>query len=147
MPSAGWPAGLRSLLDMTLGGAPQLRGAGNHEEPLAVLKRDSLEWPMLSRLLALRRDHTALRRGSFNIAYAQGGQFAFYRRSSEEILLVAVNRDAQPATIKIALPPGVGFVSVRNVPDLLTGKQYAVRGGEITLKDLPAQGGVVIQLR
>lgn len=147
MPSAGWPAGLRSLLDMTLGGAPQLRGAGNDEEPLAVLRRDSLEWPMLSRLLALRRDHTALRRGSFNIAHAEGGQFAFYRRSSEEILLVAVNRDAQPATIKIALPPGVGFVSVRNVPDLLTGKQYAVRGGEITLKDLPAQGGVVIQLR
>lgn len=146
-PSADGPAGLRSLLDMTLGGAPQLRGAGSHEEPLAVLQRDTLEWPMLRQLLPLRRDHTALRRGSFNIAYAQGGQFAFYRRSSEEILLVAVNRDAQPATIKIALPPGVGFVSVRNVPDLLTGTQYAVRGGEITLKDLPAQGGVVIQLR
>lgn len=145
-PAGALPDQLVAIVHLTVGGVPELPFAGPalSSAPATAMGRDAR---LLAPLLALRRDHPALRRGSFNIAYAQGGQFAFYRRSSEEILLVAVNRDTAPATVKITLPRGVGFVSVRNVVDLLTGTQYPVRGGEITLKDLPPQGGVIVQLR
>jgi cyclomaltodextrinase len=124
---------LAVFLQMTLPGAPVLRSG------------DTSRWHR--DLLALRREHPALRRGSWQPLLAEGGQYAVLRRSSEEILLVVVNRTDRPMSAKLPMPRGTGGTRERSVFDLLGGSRHALRGGDLLLKDLAPMSGAVIQVK
>jgi cyclomaltodextrinase len=124
---------LAVFLQMTLPGAPVLRPG------------DTSRWHR--ELLALRRDHPALRRGSWQPLLAEGGRYAVLRRSSEEILLVVVNRTDQPMSAKLPMPRGTGGTRERAVFDLVGGGRHLLRGGELWLKDVPPMSGAVIQVK
>lgn len=138
---------LFDLMRVTLPGAVEvsparldLTGAGEPAAPGGAQ-------PGFRALLRLRREHPALRRGGFTTLHADGHQFAYLRRSSEEILLAVINRDEAPAELRLPLPRGVGFVSTKDVTDILSGARYPVRSGEILLKGLSPRSGAVIVLR
>lgn len=82
------------------------------------------------RLLRLRRDHRALRRGGFRWVHVADDVLCFLRETADERLLVAVSRAAAPA---IELPAGVlGSTAA----DLLGGPDVTASDGVLTLPDV-----------
>lgn len=98
------------------------------------------------RLIALRRQYPALRRGEFKILSAQDRLFAFARRLGSETLIVAVNADQrdQPLPLPItdlpAVPDGARWHDVLSTSD----RAYAVAGGRIADLVLGAREGIVL---
>lgn len=99
-------------------------------------------------MIRIRRDHPALRRGSATPLLVEGEHYALLRRSSEEILLVVVNRSNASFSAKVPLPRGVvGGTRQKDAFDLITGARHAIRSGEIHLKEIPPMTGQILQLR
>jgi cyclomaltodextrinase len=53
----------------------------------------------------LRNDHSAIRRGKFQILYAEGEILSFARFNNDECILVILNTDRKSRTVQIFLPP------------------------------------------
>jgi alpha-glucosidase len=94
--------------------------------------RRSLLW-LYKDLLALRRAHPSLHRGSFRVLDAPEGVFAFERRMGGEVARVALNFGAMPA--RVSLGPGVARTGLRSDGESFTGSLDAV--------EIPGDGGVV----
>lgn len=146
------------LFQMTGAGAPVIRAgdeiglgsaasAGRATYAWDAGARDASLRDFYQRLLLLRRDHPALRRGSFTPVYAEGDIYAYVRRSSEEVLLVILNRSESEATFKLPLPRGGAAVKQKDAIDLLSGSRHGIRSSEIFVKQVPPLSGVILQLR
>ncbi len=98
-------------------------------------------------LLHARRDHPALRRGSFITVLAEGGHYVYIRQSAQEILMVVLNRTDEPASFKLKVPRGVTGVSQKDAVDLLTGNRHGIRSGEVYVKDIAPMSGAILQLK
>jgi neopullulanase len=95
------------------------------------------------RCAALRRDHPALRRGTYHRLYAQDGVYGFARRLDDETLLVVLNAAATARTIDLPLPAGVRPDAV--LEDVLDGgAPTAVVAGVATGLRLAPRSGVVL---
>jgi cyclomaltodextrinase len=149
---------LMVLFQMTFAGAPVIRSgdeiglggatsAGRASYAWNGAARDDRLLEFYRQLLHLRRDHSALRRGSFTPVYAEGNIYAYVRRSSEELLLVILNRSDSEATFKLPLPKGGAAVKQKDAIDLLTGSRHGIRSSEIFVREVPALSGVILQLR
>lgn len=106
---------LATLLLMTYPGAPSiyygdeigLEGGGPDHEIRRTFPWDRPEaWKLdvlkfHHDLVALRKAHPALRRGTYHTLYAEGHCYAFARKLEDEVLLVVVNAGDQPATAPI----------------------------------------------
>jgi neopullulanase len=89
-------------------------------------------------LAALRRQHTALRYGSYRVVAAEGGVHAFVREHEGISLLVAVNAADHPTR------PWAPFDGSGTVP--LWGEGEALAGGGLLRLSMPARSGGVWQL-
>jgi neopullulanase len=89
-------------------------------------------------VIAARREHAALRRGSVRVLGADGGAVALARAADGHEAIVAVNTSRQPARLVLAsaIPAGLAAVPL---PSIATGQV----SGEGAL-DLPAQGALVL---
>jgi len=97
--------------------------------------------PVIHRLVALRRQSAALRRGQYRQLHVAHEQLAFARTEASEQIVVAVNAAKRPVELTLALSDGT------ELHDLLNeGKRFPVRGGRATLP-LDAQWGRVLALR
>ena len=149
---------LAAFLQMVIGGAPVIY----YGEELGMVGADPVAaracWSGNDRrlpihdwyrdLVRIRREHPALRRGSSTSLLVQDGRYVVLRRSSEEILLVVVNRSDEPMSARISLPRGVvGGTRQQDAFDLITGSRHAIRSGEVHLKEIPAMSGAILQLR
>jgi hypothetical protein len=56
------------------------------------------------KIIKLRRESLALRRGNFKCLYQQGGLYCFSRQLNEEKIVVALNNSDKNEEIKILLP-------------------------------------------
>jgi glycosidase len=106
---------LATLLLMTYPGAPSiyygdeigLEGGGPDHDIRRTFpwsrpeawKRDVLNYH--KELIALRKAHPALRRGTYHVLYAKGHCYAFARKLEGDVLLVAVNAGEKPHEIQI----------------------------------------------
>jgi cyclomaltodextrinase len=81
------------------------------------------------RLIRLRHDHEALRRGSFTTLHGARGVYAFGRRTDAETLLVALNANEQP--VRVTIPVGT-FLRARTVLHPVFGGERAVVGHGFT---------------
>jgi alpha-amylase len=78
------------------------------------------------RVIAMRKEHVALRRGDFATLHAEGGVYSFLRNHPEERALVAFNNSRQRQDITIDLAAH-GFTGGETFVDVLNGS------GETTL--------------
>lgn len=91
-------------------------------------------------LLALRRAHLVLRRGAFEVAYAEDRVFAFYRVLGGERALVVLNNTRVPR--QLALP--VSFTEGTRLIEALRCQDYVVEGGHVRLAPMEPRGAWVL---
>ncbi|NTV04100.1 DUF3459 domain-containing protein, partial [bacterium] len=97
------------------------------------------------RCAALRRDHPALRRGTYHRLYAQDGVYGFARRLGDETLLVVLNAATAARTIDLPLPAGIRPDAV--LADVLDGAAPTVAvAGVATGLRLAPRSGVVLKV-
>jgi len=97
----------------------------------------------VSRLVKLRREHSALRYGDFQTLYADQNCFAYLRSDFNQRILIALNKGEQPQAIELELP---GFYGSEKAQNLLSGEEIAVSGGRF-MATVPALGWVVLEIR
>lgn len=97
----------------------------------------------VSRLVKLRREHSALRYGDFQTLYADQNCFAYLRSDFNQRILIALNKSEQPQAVELALP---GFYGIEKAKNLLSGEEIAVSGGRLALA-VPGIGWRVLEIR
>jgi cyclomaltodextrinase len=155
---------LATLFQMTFPGTPSiyygdeiaLRGTKRYDRP----HRDQdARWPFpwhdqkawdqqtlqfFRQAIALRHEHPALRRGTFEPLYAQGRQYAFARRDAGETLLVVLNAADESAEINV--PVGERFAESQPLRMFFgSASAVALRDGHATLTVPPRDGAVYSQ--
>jgi cyclomaltodextrinase / maltogenic alpha-amylase / neopullulanase len=104
---------------------------------------DETEWnqslyDLTRTLIRVRREHPALRRGSFEIVLAFNRVLAFRRREGEDEVLVVLNPGAERRDFAIPLPPGVSALS-----DAVTGTKAVIEEGVLWIPRLRERSGIV----
>ena len=97
----------------------------------------------IQRLIGLRREHAALRRGSYHELYARDGVYAFARELQGECFLVVGNVNRRSAQFEIStdvLPELRG-----EFHDLLSGLSARVAHERLITLSLPARSGSVFR--
>lgn len=92
-------------------------------------------------LIALRKQHPALRRGDFQRLFMDdsNGRYVFARTLGEEKIVVALN--AGPHVQKVDVPTtSLGWQDGRSLHGLLDNQQYTVAGGHLSLDLQPWSG-------
>ena len=92
------------------------------------------------RLIFLRREIKALRRGIFKIGYAEDRIFSFYRSGEEESVLVILNNTPVVRNIKIPVAYEDGTI----LTDGLSGESYRVSRGCLCFDPLPPRRSWVL---
>ena len=117
---------LAYLFLMTFPGAPciyygdevGMRGGTTVEDARRGFTWDTALWndglrDHVKQCIALRRNHAALRRGSFATLKAEDDVYVFSRQLGEEGAVVALNASGETKTIDVDPPAGSRFVDVR----------------------------------
>lgn len=123
---------------------------GNKQAGGDIMVRPSLEYSMyktrnkerlyqlITKLTALRKGEEALYNGQYTELFLTNRQYAFLRRSKEQILLVAVNNDECQAEITIALKE-----TWKTCSSLLTNKNYNIENTCIRIVLQPNDGEII----
>ena len=114
--------------------------------PGAGAPRDEGLRALYAKLIALRRSHPALTRGAHQGLSTEGDSYVFARRepSSDDAVVVALNRGDAPAALRFPPPPEWrGAAPV----DELGGKRLRVEGGEIVLELGPREAALLAPAR
>jgi cyclomaltodextrinase len=110
------------------------RGGAPDEALLADFKR----------LVAMRKAHEVLRRGSLSAPlHIDDHVLVLARQQGEALAITATNNGKEPASITVNLPAGV---SATQFVDALTGATIAAKSGRLTL-EVPAMFGTVLIAR
>jgi cyclomaltodextrinase / maltogenic alpha-amylase / neopullulanase len=109
-------------------------------EELAPEERELKE--RVSRLIGLRRDLPALRRGGFHTLHAAGDTWAYLRDGVDSRVVVALNKGVEAATLRLALP--AALVATSGV-DALSGEAVEVSGDTLVI-GVPAGSYRVVAL-
>jgi glycosidase len=86
-------------------------------DELSALEKDMHE--DVSRIIAIRRNHSALRYGDFQSLKAEGSIYAYIRCDVNERILVILNKDTKSRKCNLHLPPIYGITRAAN---LITGE-------------------------
>jgi len=149
---------LAILFQMTFVGAPNIYygdevgmrsvGVVGHEGR-ASMSWNQRRWDAelrntVKRLVALRREHAALRRGAFVPLYAKDSTnvYAFGRHLGQETLLVVINNGEGLYEVNLPVKDVLGEGT--RLTDLLTGAGYEVREGVVRGPALACQSGLVL---
>lgn len=124
-PIGEWPD---NRSDMPWGPMEVLPGAGK--------PRDEAMRAFYRRVIALRRAHPALSRGTHEPLFTDGDGLAFLRREGEDAVVVAVNRGKTPLSLRIPAP---AVWQGRALQDALTGEPISLDPAGLAL-ELPARG-------
>jgi len=96
-------------------------------------------------LISLRRDHAALRRGSYRELYAQGGLYAFVRELQGECLLTVLNVNRRSTTFEVST---AALSELRGeFRDVLSGLSAHIDHTGLIRLNLPARSGAVFKRR
>jgi alpha-amylase len=128
-PGGKWPD---NRSDMPWGARDVLPGKGRPRDE--ALRAD------YQKLIAIRRAHPALSRGSHTGLSTDGDLYVFQRRDSGDAVVVAVNRGAAPAKATFAAPAEWGAAPVS---DLLDGSAVQRAGGSVTIEVGPRKARIV----
>jgi glycosidase len=123
--------------DMPWGSRDILPGAGQPRDE--ALRND------YRRLVAIRRSHPALSRGTHAALSTEGDLYVFLRRdaATRDAVVVAVNRGTAPATARF--PPAAEWETARP-EELWAGGEIRVAGADLEV-DVPAIGARIVTIR
>ncbi|MFY3745730.1 alpha-amylase family glycosyl hydrolase [Anaeromyxobacter sp. Red801] len=128
-PIGEWPD---NRSDMPWGQMDVLPGAGK--------PRDEAMRAFYRRVVALRRAHPALSRGTHEPLATDGDGLVFLRRDGDDAVLVAVNRGKAPLSLRIPVPPAW---EGRELEDALEGGAISTGPGGMAL-EVPGRGARVV---
>ncbi len=153
---------LAAVLQMTVAGIPQVyygeevaRPGGDWPEnrsdmpwgerdvrPGKGLPRNEALRADYAKLVAIRKAHPALRRGTHEGLVTTGEGYVFLRRDAESksAVAVAVNRGAEPVTVTFLAPPEWGGIAPK---ELFGGLAFTFQEGFVSLT-LPARGAAIL---
>lgn len=131
-PGGDWPD---NRSDMPWGDRDILPGKGKPRDE--ALRED------YRKLIAIRKAHPALSRGTHTTLSTQGDLLVFSRRLGDEEVIVAVNRGTEPAEATVPVP---AHWSVGTVTDEWNGEPYSVTEGAIKIP-VNAKGARIIAWR
>jgi alpha-amylase len=92
------------------------------------------------KLIAIRRAHRALSRGSYAGLSSDGDLLVFLRREGPDAVVVAVNRGASPATATFLAPQEWGQ---RSVTDALDGSAVQRQGASVQVAVPPRSARIL----
>lgn len=98
--------------------------------------------PLIGRLAALRREHPALRHGSYRQLHAASEQFAFAREAGDSRVIVAVNAAPHPAELTLR---GEGLDGTWR-DGLAPERVFAHAGGALRVALEPNAGRVLVRI-
>ncbi|HYN87651.1 MAG TPA: alpha-amylase family glycosyl hydrolase, partial [Ardenticatenaceae bacterium] len=102
----------------------------------------------VTRLIEIRHQYPALRRGEFKTLYAQGGVFAFARQMAGQTLIVALNVDReQRHTVPIAVTDSLGVPEGASLHNVLASGDTRCRVAGGLIEDLtlgPREGTILV---
>ncbi len=97
----------------------------------------------IKKLISLRKDHPALRRGNFQKVYADRDVYAYARYYNEEKIIIVINSSRSSRKVDLpALQPGVQA----NQPDILFGSGSVMGEDQMIKVKLAARSGVVMKV-
>lgn len=97
-------------------------------------------YDLTRKLIALRRESAALRRGEFAVLLTFNRVLAFSRRHGTEQLIVVINTGAERKDFAVQLPLGLGDTLV----DRLSGAAYELRDSRFVIPTLRARTALVL---
>jgi len=95
-----------------------------------------------STLIKLRREHSALRRGDFQVLHADQNTFVYLRSDVNERVVTALNKSEQPRNIAVNLPK---FYNLTTATDLLSGQKMKISENKLLL-NLPRTGWQILEI-
>lgn len=123
---------------MTGGDDPLCRGRMVWDEALWNHRLREL----YGRLIRVRRQHPALRRGIFRTIWTFNGIYAYSRVYDDDALLILLN--PRVPRDNMAIPIGDIQRSGKVWRDVLSGEEYRVDGGHLMISELPAPSALVM---
>ncbi len=92
------------------------------------------------RLVAIRNEHAALRRGSFEPLLTFNRVFAYRRRCADDEVVVVLNAGARRDNLRLALPS----TAVGHYEDAFSGNRYEGKGSSLLLDHLPSRSACIL---
>lgn len=148
---------LSALFQMTYVGTPVIYygdeiGMKGEMDPdcRAAFPWDPSQWNQdlrtyYQRLIAIRKQYPALRRGDFRslMRHNDNKTFAYLREDSRSKLMVVINngtrvQDVPLNTAQVNVPDG-------NLKDLLSGKTFAIRNGQVVFDKMAPKAGYLLE--
>jgi len=127
-------------IGMTGAADPDNRRMMRFGEALSAPEQRMLQ--VVSKLVHVRRRHSALRYGDFQTLQADERVFAHLRSDMRERILVALNKSGKSVRLNIELP---SFYNLQTAEDLFTGERRAVTNNIVSF-EVPANGFTILQL-
>ncbi len=78
---------------------------------------------IVTKLIKIRRNHSALRYGDFETLKADKDFYVYIRSDMNERVLVVLNKNKSEQNLEVNLP---AFYNIRNAKDLVSGKEYSI---------------------
>jgi glycosidase len=118
-----------------------------HDRPADSVRFNEALFGTYRDLIALRREHDALRRGSFGVVQADDERslFTYARTHPSDTLLVTLNRSAAAHSARVPLPDSLQrpYEVLRTVPE---GASVRLQeDGTALLLEVPGHTGVVVR--
>ncbi len=84
----------------------------------------------VSKLIHIRKEHSALRYGDFLTLQADGNVYAFLRSDMNERILTVINKNPNEQKLEFALP---GMYKISKAKDLVGRKEYEIKDNKIVI--------------
>jgi cyclomaltodextrinase / maltogenic alpha-amylase / neopullulanase len=115
-------------IGMTGAADPDNRRMMRFDDELDQYEKQTLD--DVSKLIHIRKEHSALRYGDFFTLQADENVYAYLRSDMNERILTVVNKSSNEQNLEFILP---GMYKVSKVNDLVSGKEFSVNDNVIKL--------------
>jgi cyclomaltodextrinase len=114
-------------IGMTGAADPDNRRMMRFDNQLNEYEKQTLE--DVSKLIHIRKDHSALRYGDFLTLQADENLYAYLRSDMNERILTIVNKNSEPINVDLNLP---AIYQIKSAKDLVSGKEYEVKDNKFS---------------
>lgn len=111
---------------------PDNRRMMRFDEQLSENEKNTLK--EVSKIVNIRKEHSALRYGDFYTLQADENIYAYLRSDFNERILIVLNKSTEPQKIKLKMPQ---ILKKNSATDLLSNEKYIIDQSEIEIEILP----------